>query len=351
MKRVVKLNERDLTLIVKKVLSEQARTIQQSIPAVAYKKMIDGAAYWGTDPEDIVDGINMLNSADEFYQMNDMFKDKKTGYRSFDEMIRGEFEYSTGDDKTKVADSNREDIEKITKKLKSLGVPYNFGSKNYLEHFSVLPKPAPATPAAPATQTETKPNWDEVKNYLATKGLPPDFPNKGKVRELSGTVEIKNDKYVVWFFPWGQVDIMFNSEDSSRLYRNIEKTWSWDGSKPVVEGGVNTPEVTKKASGYASTEDEITSGKKILGLGSQGDLVKRVQYEIFFSSDGKKNPGCKTDSTGPKDCDGIYGKLTKKYVSEFQKTEGLSGKDGNVGRETWSFMDPFGMEYEYSKDG
>lgn len=333
MKRIVKLNERDLTLIVKKVLSEQARTAQKSIPALAYQKMIDGAAYWGTDPKDIVDGINMLKSADEFYQMNDMFKDKKTGYKSFDEMIRKEFEYQKGDDKAKIADSNREDLEKITKKLKSLGVPYNYGSKNYLRDFTVLPKPAPAAPAA----EKEWPDWDKVKNYLLTKGLPPDFPEKGSQdkERPHDEIVVQNKKFVVGFRNNAEVIVWRNIESSNY---GVRKTWSWDGTKPVIDGGLESP-MTKKAVGYATTGEDIMTGNKILGLGSRGDIVKAVQISLFQESEGKNNPGCKSDAENMDDCDGIYGKLTKKYVLDFQKRNGLRGQDGNVGLETWKYLD------------
>jgi hypothetical protein len=303
---------------------------------IAYRKMIDGASGWGTDPKDIIDGINMLTSADEFYQMNDKFKDGKTGYKSFDEMIRNEFEYQRGDDNNKVADSNKEDIKQIIKKLSSWGIKYTLGKSNEYEKFAISPKPVAV--AAPAADPNIDKDWDKVKNYLTKNGFPPDFPlAEGKFfsKEENGIqyFYIENDEY----------GLMFGSKRSVWVFRakgkdtqkTINRSWTWDGSKPVLDGDYKF-DATKNAKGYAKTGDEIAAGTHILGLGSRGDVVKQVQYAIAEYYDFKDNPGnCKKDE-GAESCDGIYGKLTKKSVRNFQKDNGFKAVDGNVGRETWA---------------
>lgn len=127
--------------------------------------------------------------------------------------------------------------------------------------------------------------------------------------------------------------------------RPISTTWTWENDKPKF----NLASVTRGASGYAQTEEEITSGKKILGVGSRGDLVKRVQFESLYYTKGKTNPGCKKDTDGkfkPALCDGIYGPKTKNAVREFQKSEALKDKSGIVGAETWQSMEPFTIDFE-----
>jgi hypothetical protein len=78
------LTERQL-----KVLVEQTTT--ETIPQQAYKKIFNGFYRAGTNPQDIIDGINLLNTKDEFYEMNDYFISHKKKYKSFDQMIRDEF--------------------------------------------------------------------------------------------------------------------------------------------------------------------------------------------------------------------------------------------------------------------
>jgi len=126
--------------------------------------------------------------------------------------------------------------------------------------------------------------------------------------------------------------------------RQLRGTWEWDGTKPVL----NKP-LTRKAVGYAETEEDITNNKKILYIGSKNDLVKRVQFDILYWSKGKTNVGCKKDTDGkykPLLCDGIFGPKTKKGVQDYQRAEGLRDKSGIVGAETWESMDSFSLDYE-----
>jgi hypothetical protein len=122
-------------------------------------------------------------------------------------------------------------------------------------------------------------------------------------------------------------------------------TWEWDGNKPVL-----TLPMTKKAVGYAETEEDIKDNNKILYTGSKNDLVKRVQFEILLSTKGKYNPGCKTDADGDYKsslCDGVFGPKTKKGVQDFQRDNGLKDKSGIVGAETWELLAPAPIDDKY----
>jgi hypothetical protein len=126
--------------------------------------------------------------------------------------------------------------------------------------------------------------------------------------------------------------------------RSLTGTWEWDGNKPVLK----LP-LTKKAVGFAQTEEDITDNKKILYIGSRNDLVKRVQYEILVYSSGTENCGCKKgddDKFKPSLCDGIFGPKTKRGVQYFQKSERLKDKTGIVGAETWDAMEPYDIDSE-----
>jgi hypothetical protein len=123
-------------------------------------------------------------------------------------------------------------------------------------------------------------------------------------------------------------------------------TWEWDGNKPVL-----TLPMTKKAVGYAETEEDITNNNKILNTGSKNDLVKRVQFEILLSTKGKYNPGCKKDDAdglySSSFCDGVFGPKTKKGVQDFQRDNGLKDKSGIVGAETWELLAPAPIDDKY----
>jgi hypothetical protein len=386
------LTERQL-----KVLVEQ--TTKQTIPQKAYQKMIDGAWNSGTNPEDIVDGINLLNTKDEFYAMNDLFKlgDFKR-YKSFDQMIRGEFEYGG----ILGLYTNEPDIKKITKKLKELGVPFNYGSKNLYKDFTVPSKRDAqldrqkkinaawcnvkfglvenqrskiqwcgkggykeqmqvtdlessvaqdncskiifSTPEL----TNRKEGFNEIYNYYR-KGVDEstikDDLSQRECQEFYEFVGINKDGSESRFFSDGELH--YKPKDTSR---SLTATWEWDGKKPVL----NLP-LTRKAVGYAQTDEDIEKNNKILYTGSNNDLVKRTQFRILVLTRGKTNAGCKKDENGkykPSLCDGIFGPKTKKAVQDYQKSEGLKDKSGIVGAETWKSMGAYDIDSgeEYTQE-
>ena len=68
-----------------------------------YKLMIDGADGrfgMGTEVQKIIDGLNKITYASELNRLLTLFADKKTGYSSFTDMIKGEF--SKGSDLNKI---------------------------------------------------------------------------------------------------------------------------------------------------------------------------------------------------------------------------------------------------------
>jgi hypothetical protein len=384
------LTERQL-----KVLVEQ--TTKQTIPQKAYQKMIDGAWNSGTNPEDIVDGINLLNTKDEFYALNDLFKlgDFKK-YRSFDQMIRGEFEYGG----ILGLYTNEPDIKKITKKLKELGVPFNYGSKNLYKDFTVPSK----RDAQLDRQKKINAAWCNVKfGLVENQRSKIQWCGKGGYKEqmqvtdlefsvaqdncskiIFSTPELTNRKEgfneIYNYYRKGVDESTIKDDLSQRecavfyefsginkdgsestffsdgeLYykpkgdKGLTGEWSWDGKKPVL----NLP-LTRKAVGYAQTVEDITNNNKILYTGSNNDLVKMVQFEIMVLTKGKTNPGCKKDENGKYKsslCDGIFGPKTKKAVQDFQKSEGLKDKSGIVGAETWGLLNPYDIDsYEYTQE-
>jgi peptidoglycan hydrolase-like protein with peptidoglycan-binding domain len=384
------LTERQL-----KVLVEQ--TTKQTIPQKAYQKMIDGAWNSGTNPEDIVDGINLLNTKDEFYALNDLFKlgDFKR-YRSFDQMIRGEFEYGG----ILGLYTNEPDIKKITKKLKELGVPFNYGSKNLYKDFTVPSK----RDAQLDRQKKINAAWCNVKfGLVENQRSKIQWCGKGGYKEqmqvtdlefsvaqdncskiIFSTPELTNRKEgfneIYNYYRKGVDESTIKDDLSQRecavfyefsginkdgsestffsdgeLYykpkgdKGLTGKWSWDGKKPVLE----LP-LTRKAVGYAQTVEDIKNNNKILYTGSNNDLVKRVQFEIMVATKGKTNSGCKKDENGKYKsslCDGIFGPKTKKAVQDFQKSEGLKDKSGIVGAETWGLLDPYDIDsYEYTQE-
>jgi len=117
MSQIIRLNESDLLNIVKRVLLEGKKDNPENRVKASYQLMIDGAEGRGTNPKYIISGIKKLKNKEEFYRLNYLFKDNKTGYKSFNEMIKGEFEY------VKIFGlNNSDDFETLKKEFNRLGV-------------------------------------------------------------------------------------------------------------------------------------------------------------------------------------------------------------------------------------
>ena len=85
--------------------------LEQSIQK-AYNEIVNGAKYWmGTDKTKILNSFNYIKNIDDFKILISMFKDKRTGYGSFEEMINKEYD---------MFDFN--DMVKLKNKLSSIGV-------------------------------------------------------------------------------------------------------------------------------------------------------------------------------------------------------------------------------------
>lgn len=179
---------------------------------------------------------------------------------------------------------------------------------------------------------QINPNWDKAKNYLLTTGFD---GVKGKVTSIN-VVTVQGKKFTYDFFEDGNVNLKYTR--SGEDWNSAKNYWSWDGQKVILKNPL--PSISKNVSGFAQTVEDIKSGNKILGVGSRGDLVKKIQYAVNYWTG--INSGCKTDKSGKVPdwtyCDGVYGQNTKNAVKKFQRNNGLS-VDGNVGTQTLSFID------------
>ena len=92
--------------------------LEQNNPNIqkAYNEVIKGANYpLGTSKDTILGAFNYIKTVEDFHTLRLMFKDKKTGYGSFEEMINEEYDRLDFDD-----------IIKLQEKLYSIGVILDF---------------------------------------------------------------------------------------------------------------------------------------------------------------------------------------------------------------------------------
>jgi hypothetical protein len=335
------------------VISEQAKPISKKEKNVqaAYQLMIDGADGrfgMGTEVQKIIDGINMIKSQDELNRLFTLFKDEKTGYSDFGEMIRGEFE-----------SDNQKDLDKIVSKLNTWydlkkETPEKFGKLSFTSITKPLTDAAPAAaapaaaPAAPAKPESTnKDNWDDVVKYCEGNKDPNwKFKKKGE-DEYDGTMfeyvsvestDTNDDDSYMEFWDDGEVYIRNKGQGTGKS----RGTWEWEDNKPVIK----FKDISKNASGYVQPTDNdwsaVTEDNKVIGLNAKGPLVKQVQNKLIeIGYSGTTSGSVTTDVQGCLDdvekCDGIYGPTTKEMVKQYQKDNGLA-VDGIVGQQTYNSL-------------
>ena len=98
-----------------KHILEQTSPGRNNVIITAYNQIVNASAGWGTNPDAIVAAIGLLKTPTEFAQLLEQFKNKKTGYSSFNDMINEEYDRF-----------NYSDIVKLVNKLKSIGVAATF---------------------------------------------------------------------------------------------------------------------------------------------------------------------------------------------------------------------------------
>ena len=105
-----------MRILIKK--SQYNVLLEQNNPNIqkAYNEVIKGANYpLGTSKDTILGAFNYIKTAEEFHTLRLMFKDKKTGYGSFEEMINEEY-----------GPTDYNDIIKLQEKLYLIGVTLDF---------------------------------------------------------------------------------------------------------------------------------------------------------------------------------------------------------------------------------
>ena len=328
------------------VISEQTTPVgsKEKNVLAAYQLMIDGSSGWGTDPQKIVDGLNMIKDKEELNRLLTLFLDKKTGYDKFGAMIKGEFE-----------SDNQDDLNKITAKLKSFR--FNYTGQETPDVFltpGFIPITTPLTdvPAAPAAaavpESENEANWEDVVKYYEGNKDPnwkfnkkDKFESGGKMYDFVKVDSTDANDANAYMEVYDDGDVYIYNKGQGTSYTRDK--WEWDGTKPVIK----FKDISKNASGYVQPTDTdwsaVTEKNKVIGLNAKGPLVKEVQQRLIeIGYSGTTSGSITTDVEGCKadveKCDGIYGPTTKEMVKQYQKDNNGLSVDGIVGQQTYDAM-------------
>ena len=136
MKKIVRLTESDLARIIKRVIKEQSSVSNPSNSSVIaiYNQIVEAVVGIGTDPDAVLSAIKKLKNLEEFSYLSELFRNKKTGYSNFFEMVNEEYERD-----------NAEDVENLMSALRKINILTGanivknfFGGKLFLGGFRFI---------------------------------------------------------------------------------------------------------------------------------------------------------------------------------------------------------------------
>jgi hypothetical protein len=142
-----------------KILTEQDNFIIKD----TYKHIVNAVAGIGTNPDGVLSALGNIKNQNGFKSLVSLFKDKKTGYSSFDEMINGEYEMD-----------NYDDIVKLVNKLREFGVITRYmrgenrlGQKLFTGNFKTTfgKDPSGITRVGPSCKSKWSPHLKRAKDY------------------------------------------------------------------------------------------------------------------------------------------------------------------------------------------
>ena len=264
------------------LLEENSTNIQK-----AYNEIIKGANYpLGTSKNTILGAFNYIKTAEEFHKLRLMFKDKKTGYDSIEEMLNEEYD---------ILDYN--DIIKLQEKLYLIGVILDFkyggfggtavntngfvGKVNitYEENFTNIKNIPKVTSKCILKYTSLlKQAQDYWKKWLSSP------ITKQKFR-TNWNVQLKNEKHLLPSMIDGKkVDDIF--EEYTDCINNLklvfyDKTMSHIPNAAWVGGNIRTDKdayafVTEK------TPENIYVNCSLTDEDPLGSLIHEIQHLLYF---------------------------------------------------------------------
>jgi hypothetical protein len=103
MKRIVRLTESDLTRIVRRVIKESKKPLNEGVGATAFETISDAMFGPGTNEDNVLKGCNMINSAQAYKEALNLVKAE--GYNTIMAWIATDMDYRSkiGYDKTEAA--------------------------------------------------------------------------------------------------------------------------------------------------------------------------------------------------------------------------------------------------------
>ena len=148
------------------LLSEQS---VDNTPNVIYGKIVNAVVGLGTNINGLLEALKLLKSPEQFKQLLSLFKDKKTGYSSFEKMIWGEFELDNNNDfLTLVKILNTKSITVIWNKGNKLG---KYIIRSFKFPLQQVPPPTPKKNYKTLQQvpkecsSKWQPHLEKAKNY------------------------------------------------------------------------------------------------------------------------------------------------------------------------------------------
>jgi len=254
-----------------KILLEQKNpNIQKS-----YNEIVKGANYiLGTSKDTILGAFKYIKNSSEFHTLRSMFKDKKTGYSSFEEMINEEYDRFDYDDIIKLQEKlySIGVVLKFKRGENNLGVPFFMGNtvityeKNFENNKKSIRVNSKCTSKYPPLLKQAQDYW---RKWLSSPITKQKFRTNWNVQPKTDTVDGK------------KVDDIF--EEYFDCIDNLKLVF-YDNTM-IHPPGVSEIDVTESKRAFAfvthSTPENIYINCSLNDKDPLGSLIHEIQHLLY----------------------------------------------------------------------
>jgi hypothetical protein len=264
-------------------LSEQTLSVDEQIAKQFYDT---GALGMGTNPDEMFNALNKITSAEQFWKVNELVKNRPKNSDKLDiaGVINDEFEYSNTT--AGASDSNTQDLDKIITKLTTLGITSTIkkspSGANYVDNTFVIT----SQPITTSTNTDWTACVKQFGGTMETSSDPTWVSVPLKSDKVGNSMWFKND-YNAMYRPGGGAQEIKGTWacTGNKLTIKLDDKWTWGDGKwnDPNKAAVVDPKVAYQQRAKQTT-DTTKQIQQALGVETPSGVLDSAEVETMINT-------------------------------------------------------------------